>query len=157
MRSGNIRSRGAQTVPKRQERQSKHDVEGSVEIRDRARKIGFDLHELQPDPRKERQGHRRPDKARDDVSDRDAPTRGLAGPRAFEKRIERRADVRPNDQGHRGVEWHDAFLGEGHHKQHDCNARMRSPGQQRTERQRNQRIVAIPPMRMRRLGTSRRV
>ena len=89
---------------------------------------------------KERQGHGRPDEARDDVSDRNTPTGGLASPRAFEKRIERRADVCSNDEGHRGVEWHDAFLSEGHHKQHDRNARVRSPGQQRTKRQRNQRI-----------------
>jgi hypothetical protein len=104
-----------------------------VEIGDRARKIGFDLHELRPDPRKERQAHRRPDKARDDVAGRDAPTSGLACPYAFEKRVERRANVRPDDQSHRRVEWHDAFLSEGHHKQRDRNARMRSPREERSE------------------------
>ena len=102
----------------------REDREGATEIR-------LDLHEMRPNPGKEWQGDRRPDKACDDLAERDAPAGGLAGAHAFEQRIERRADVRPDNQRHRRVERHDAFLGEGHHEQHDRDARMRGPREQR--------------------------
>jgi hypothetical protein len=82
---------------------------------------------MRPDPGKERQGDRRPDKARDDVAEGDATAGGLAISRALDEGIERSADVRADDQRDRRVQRHDAFLGEGHHEQHHRHARMRGP------------------------------
>ena len=97
---------------RRQERKSQYEVEDGMEIGDRARKVGLDLNQRRPDPREERQRDCGAHKAGDNVADRDAPPARLAGPRAFEQRIERRADIRPDDQRHRRVERHDALLGE---------------------------------------------
>ncbi len=70
---------------RRQERQSQDEVEDGMEIGDRARKVGLDLNQRRPDPRKERQRDRGAHKAGDKVADRNAPAGRLAGPRAFEQ------------------------------------------------------------------------
>ena len=129
-----------QRTEKRQERQRENQVECGVKVRDSAGKARLDLNDTDADRREQRQENRGADEARDDISN-DGPSCGRISPsRALEQRIERRADVRPDDQGERGVERNDALFREGHHQQRHRDARMGRPGKQRAEGDRDQTV-----------------
>ena len=124
----------------RQERQGDDEVERGVEVRHGAGEIGLYLDEFNADRRHERQGDRPADETGEEVSDHHAPSRRVPAPRAFEERIESGADVRADNQRQRRVERHDPLFSEGHDEQRHGDARTSGPGEQGSERHRDQAI-----------------
>ena len=144
-----------QGIEKRQERQRKNQVEGGVEVGDRAGIIRLDLDQAGADRGKKRQRDRRADKACDDVPDDDPSGRRVSAPCAFDERIERRPDIRADDEGASA-----ALVGMTPISVKDITisatatlewAAQASSAPKATEIKRS---VAIAPMRIRRLGTS---
>jgi hypothetical protein len=112
----------------RQERERDHDVEASMEVRNRSGQDRLDVNQHRPDPGNERHRDRGADEPGREIAGRRTASCDIRAARTFEQRVDRRPDVRPDHQSDRGVQRQDSLGRKRHDEQSDGNARMRSPG-----------------------------
>jgi len=113
----------------RHEDQRQHEIECGVEVGDQPRFVRLDRHQKARDRRQKRQRDGDADDAVEEIAERNALGRRIGVARAFEPRIERRAEIGAERHRQRGERRRRPLGGERHDDQHDRGARMRRPSQ----------------------------